>query len=102
MNYPIDIASIPNLSVKIKESEQIETNVLDEEIHNLILWNDDVNTFDWVIECLVEICGHSDEQAEQCALFIHYKGKYGVKRGTFEELQSFGGSLYRSGHTGND
>ncbi len=60
--------------------ERIETDVLVEETHNLIVWNDDVNTFDWVIESLVDICGHETLQAEQCALIIHHKGKCGVKK----------------------
>lgn len=53
----------------------------------LIVWNDDVNTFEWVITTLVEICGHTHEQAEQCAYLIHYKGKYAVKKGEFETLK---------------
>ncbi|MCX8020494.1 MAG: ATP-dependent Clp protease adaptor ClpS [Chitinophagaceae bacterium] len=53
----------------------------------LIVWNDDVNTFDWVIETLVEVCGHTYEQAEQCAWIIHTKGKYAVKQGSYEELK---------------
>jgi len=53
----------------------------------IILWNDEVNTFDWVIECLVKICGHTTEQAEQCAYFVHYKGKYAVKHGQYADLQ---------------
>lgn len=53
----------------------------------LIVWNDEVNTFDWVIETLIEVCGHSTEQAEQCALLIHTQGKYGVKNGEFDELK---------------
>lgn len=61
--------------------------VTEDEPYQLIVWNDDVNTFDWVIETLMEVCGHSHEQAEQCALFIHYKGKYGVKQGSYEELE---------------
>ena len=54
---------------------------------NLIVWNDNVNTFEWVIETLIEVCGHSPEQAEQCSYFIHYKGKYAVKNGQYEELK---------------
>jgi ATP-dependent Clp protease adaptor protein ClpS len=54
--------------------------------YQLIVWNDDVNTFDWVIETLVEVCKHSAEQAEQCAYLIHHKGKYAVKSGEFDEL----------------
>lgn len=57
------------------------------DIHDLILWNDDVNTFDWVIDSLVEICRHTETQAEQCAMIVHYKGKCSVKRGTFEKLR---------------
>lgn len=59
---------------------------LDEPV-NLIVHNDDVNTFDWVIQSLVEVCGHSEEQAEQCAMIIHFKGKYCVKSGPREEMQ---------------
>jgi ATP-dependent Clp protease adaptor protein ClpS len=54
---------------------------------NLIVWNDDVNTFEWVIETLIDVCGHSPEQAEQCSYFIHYKGKYAVKNGEYDELK---------------
>ncbi|HZI52905.1 MAG TPA: ATP-dependent Clp protease adaptor ClpS [Chitinophagaceae bacterium] len=54
---------------------------------NLIVWNDDVNTFEWVIETLIEVCGHSPEQAEQCSYFIHHKGKYAVKNGEYDELK---------------
>ncbi|MCO5232962.1 MAG: ATP-dependent Clp protease adaptor ClpS [Chitinophagales bacterium] len=52
----------------------------------LVVFNDDVNTFEWVIECLVSICKHTVEQAEQCALYIHFKGKYAVKEGSETEL----------------
>jgi ATP-dependent Clp protease adaptor protein ClpS len=54
---------------------------------SLIVWNDEVNTFEWVIETLMEVCGHSQEQAEQCAMLIHTKGKYAVKRGSYDELK---------------
>jgi ATP-dependent Clp protease adaptor protein ClpS len=67
-----------------------EDAVLDaqvETVHNLIVWNDDVNTFDHVIDSLVEICNHFPEQAEQCALIIHHKGKCGVKKGSFDFLR---------------
>ncbi len=66
-----------------------ETNVITghEEPCNLIVWNDDVNTFEWVIETLVEVCGHTYEQAEQCSYFIHFQGKYAVKQGSYDELK---------------
>ncbi len=54
---------------------------------SLVVWNDEVNTFEWVIETLMEVCGHSLEQAEQCAMLIHTKGKYAVKRGSYDDLK---------------
>lgn len=71
--------------------QQQETDVLTatEQPYCLIVWNDEVNTFEWVIETLVEVCGHSHEQAEQCALIIHSKGKYAVKEGEYDELKPF-------------
>jgi ATP-dependent Clp protease adaptor protein ClpS len=77
--------SFSGISWKTQESE--ETAVLSEELHNLVVWNDDVNTFDWVITSLVEICGHESLQAEQCALIIHHNGKCGVKKGSFDDLR---------------
>ena len=66
-----------------------ETELLTETENpwSLIVWNDEVNTFEWVIETLIEVCGHSAEQAEQCAFIIHYKGKYAVKQGSYDELK---------------
>ena len=55
--------------------------------NSLILHNDDVNTFDFVIECLIEICEHTTVQAEQCTYLVHYKGKCDVKKGSFEFLK---------------
>lgn len=69
----------------------IDTDVLVAEeaalIHSLIVWNDEVNTFDWVIESLVDICNHTPESAEQCALIVHFSGKYAVKKGDFDTLK---------------
>ncbi len=58
-----------------------------EEPCSLIVWNDEVNTFEWVIETLVEVCGHSYEQAEQCSYIIHFQGKYAVKQGSYDDLK---------------
>lgn len=55
--------------------------------YSLIVWNDEVNTFEWVIESLVNVCKHSEEQAEQCAMIIHFQGKYAVKNGELENLK---------------
>lgn len=75
------------LGVKTKESEAVEFLEKEAEKHQIILYNDDVNTFDWVIESLVEICHHTAIQAEQCAMIVHYKGKCEVKSGDYEKLK---------------
>jgi len=62
----------------------------DESLHlerNLVVHNDDVNTFDFVIQTLIEVCGHDTLQAEQCTLIIHYNGKCSVKKGSYESLK---------------
>ncbi len=64
----------------VKEHENIDEPV------KLVVWNDEVNTFDWVIQSLMDVCGHDNEQAEQCAWIIHYKGKYTVKIGPMKKL----------------
>ncbi|MEP6682744.1 MAG: ATP-dependent Clp protease adaptor ClpS [Parafilimonas sp.] len=75
-----------NAEQTIQESE---TDLLDTlaPSFNLIVWNDNVNTFEWVIETLINVCGHNEEQAEQCAFIIHFHGKYAVKQGDFETLK---------------
>ena len=69
------------------EDADVDTLTMTEDPFSLIVWNDEVNTFEWVIETLMEVCGHSQEQAEQCAMIIHTKGKYAVKRGSYDELK---------------
>lgn len=54
--------------------------------HQIILYNDDVNTFEFVINTLIKVCKHDALQAEQCTYLVHYKGKCSVKRGTYEDL----------------
>ena len=78
-----------NMSNSTKTNEDFETDVLidEEKVYHIIVWNDEVNTFEWVIDTLIEICGHSEEQAEQCALLIHTQGKYAVQQGNFEDLK---------------
>lgn len=69
--------------------ERTETTVSVEDLlgRHLVVHNDEVNTFDWVIQSLVEICRHSVEQAEQCAMIIHFKGKYAVRQGQDDTLR---------------
>jgi len=68
-------------------SEVTDTITSLDEPCNLIVWNDDLNTFEWVIDTLVEVCGHTEEQAEQCAYIIHFQGKCSVKQGDYEKLK---------------
>lgn len=71
-----------------KEQELVEVLEAIEitEVKDLVVFNDDVNTFEYVIETLIKVCKHTPEQAEQCTLLIHYKGKCAVKNGSYEEL----------------
>ena len=57
------------------------------DLKDLVLYNDDFNTFDFVIESLVDVCDHKPEQAEQCALIVHFKGKCAIKSGSFSEMK---------------
>ena len=68
-----------------KKEEVLETTS-DEDLNDLIVYNDDVNTFDHVIKTLIKVCKHTPEQAEQCTLLVHYKGKCAVKKGSFVDL----------------
>jgi len=74
---------------KNQTQEQYEEDVLvmEEPLRDLIIYNDDVNTFDHVIQCLVDICEHDEIQAEQCTILIHYKGKCSVKRADYQTLE---------------
>lgn len=76
-----------------------EVDVMEDTIttNNLIVYNDEVNTFEHVINTLIEVCKHTVEQAEQCTWLIHYKGKCAVKSGSFEELVDMKFSINRRG-----
>lgn len=80
-----------------KESEEYDTLISEESSHVIILHNDEVNTFDFVIECLIEICEHTLEQAQQCTFLVHYKGKCEVKTGSLEKLIPLNNALLRKG-----
>lgn len=74
-----------NTAIRVQEETGVLTAV--EESCSLIVWNDEVNTFEWVIETLIAVCGHSENQAEQCSMIIHTKGKYAVKQGSYDTLK---------------
>ncbi|MBR1644852.1 MAG: ATP-dependent Clp protease adaptor ClpS [Bacteroidales bacterium] len=69
-----------------KEAYEQDIDVLEDDGWRLILYNDDYHTFDYVIKALVDICRHTYEQAEQCTILVHYKGKCAVKNGSYSDL----------------
>ena len=86
-----------------EENESVEDVLVAVETvdtKKLIIFNDDINTFDHVINTLVKVCKHTVEQAEQCALIIHYKGQCLVKAGTFEILKPMREAICEAGIDG--
>jgi len=89
----------------MKMKEEIVEKSIDKELEDglhgeksfLILHNDDFNTFDYVIESLIEICDHDFVQAEQCALITHHKGKCDVKKGVIDTLKPLRRELVERG-----
>lgn len=69
-----------------QNKDSFSSSKKENEVHNLVLFNDELNSFDYVIETLVEVCNHDFEQAEQCATITHYKGKCAVKKGSTKDL----------------
>ncbi len=85
------------MSTKEQISEEL---LLEEETvkqNEIVLFNDDVNTFDHVIQTLISDCDHTPEQAEQCSLIVHYKGKCTVKTGEYKDLEPRCTSLLSAG-----
>jgi ATP-dependent Clp protease adaptor protein ClpS len=77
------------MNMNIHPDEAVLEEVLTETelLREIVVHNDDINTFDHVIGSLVEICGHDPIQAEQCAWIVHYNGRCSVKRGSFDQLE---------------
>ncbi|TSA25234.1 MAG: ATP-dependent Clp protease adaptor ClpS [Bacteroidetes bacterium] len=82
---------------KVKPVEQHQDQA--KQLNQLILFNDDVNSFEFVIETLIDVCGHDPLQAEQCAWIAHYKGKCSVKEGSFTELKPLHDEMNKRGLT---
>jgi len=84
-------------TTKWQEEDRLET--LDRVVNKkaLVLYNDHVNTFDFVIETLIKVCNHDTLQAEQCTYLVHYKGKCAVKSGSFKELKPYCEALLERG-----
>ena len=66
--------------------ELVDNKTEEVRVRDLVLYNDDVNTFDFVIQCLIEVCKHDALQAEQCTYIVHYNGKCIVKTGSYLQL----------------
>jgi len=84
---------------KTKEQELPELDEILDKVYAVIVWNDDIHTFDYVIECLMRYCEHAHEQAEQCTYLIHFKGKCDVKRGSKEKMEKIYKKLSTCGLT---
>ena len=75
------------MSTKEEILEQKKTETKKNKYHEIVLFNDEHNTFDHVIETLIYACDHTPEQAEQCSILVHYKGKCTVKTGSYNDLK---------------
>ena len=82
-----------------KEQLQKDVQTIEDlaPINEIVLFNDDVNTFDHVIETLIDVCNHTFEQAEQCSILVHYKGKCTVKTGAYNDLEPRCSKLLQAG-----
>ncbi len=85
------------LSTQELEDVLIEVAPVTEVKSKLVVYNDDFNTFDWVIQCFIEVCGHTFEQSEQLSLIVHFKGKAVVKTGERNVLVSMKEELINRG-----
>ncbi|TCK68673.1 ATP-dependent Clp protease adaptor protein ClpS [Winogradskyella wandonensis] len=82
------------------KEKQLEELLVEEEVikqNEIVLFNDDVNTFDHVIDTLIYACDHTPEQAEQCSIIVHYKGKCTVKTGSYDDLKPRCSKLLQAG-----
>ena len=80
-----------------KNDEEVLEEIIETDLFNLVVFNDDVNTFEFVIDTLIDVCDHTPEQAEQCTLIIHHKGKCAVKNGSWEDLVPMRNEICRRG-----
>lgn len=75
------------MSTREKIQEQQDVDTLETPNNEIVVYNDDVNTFDHVIDTLIYACDHTPEQAEQCTILVHYKGQCTVKTGAYKDLE---------------
>jgi ATP-dependent Clp protease adaptor protein ClpS len=89
----MNIQGNPEIDV-LEEIDEIIDSV---KLYSLVVFNDDINTFDHVIETLIDVCEHTPEQAEQCSIIIHFKGKCPVNSGEYDELVAQRNEICRRG-----
>jgi len=101
LNYILIKRRRTNIEIMVKEKTKILPNSSENltDIKNLVVHNDDFNTFDHVILTLIEVCKHEKEQAEQCTIIIHFKGKCSVKSGDYSNLKPMCEEILRRGIT---
>ncbi|WP_090756351.1 ATP-dependent Clp protease adaptor ClpS [Nonlabens sp. Hel1_33_55] len=87
------------MSTYTQELPELDIEVAEKVENKIVLFNDEVNTFDHVIDMLVEACDHTAIQAEQCSLIVHYKGKCNVKTGEYSDLEPRCSMLLEAGLT---
>ncbi|MGA9240292.1 ATP-dependent Clp protease adaptor ClpS [Robiginitalea sp.] len=85
------------MSTKERLEESLLVDEKEQDLNEIVLFNDDVNTFDHVIQTLIDVCEHTPEQAEQCSLIVHYNGKCTVKTGEITDLKPRCSRLLQAG-----
>jgi ATP-dependent Clp protease adaptor protein ClpS len=95
------LCGLNSVDMKPEFQEDVLVEVLDAvettDLMDLVVFNDDINTFEHVTRTLIKVCQHTPEQAEQCTLIIHYKGKCQVKKGTFDFLRPMREAICEAG-----
>lgn len=86
-NFSIFVLNPLDMSTKERLQEDVLVDEKEKNLNEIVLFNDEVNTFDHVIQTLIDVCEHSPEQAEQCSLIVHYNGKCTVKTGEYSDLK---------------
>jgi ATP-dependent Clp protease adaptor protein ClpS len=84
-------------NTQLQELDLEEVKAKSSDINHLVLYNDDHNTFEFVIDSLIKVCGHDTVQAEQCTYLVHYSGKCSVKTGSRQKLKPFAQALLDRG-----
>jgi ATP-dependent Clp protease adaptor protein ClpS len=84
---------------EIEQEMDVLIKEVTEKTKSIVVYNDDVNTFEHVIQCFIAYCNHDPIQAEQCAMLIHYQGRTGVKNGSYDKLKPICEALLEQGLT---